>query len=400
MIDEFLTFLVLTPGWITGLLLLAIGSRTRGLARPLWNAERAAGVVVAHERWLLGDDGERTGIVVDFVDRSGRAGRLVEPPVRWERRPAVGDSVKISYRGHDLEFAKRFSRRRQALAWMVTLVSLPIVVLFLLTHPLLMGVVITPQIAWLAARRWRPPEAPVRVPTDLSAAGVGGFDPSAMVVPTSPPPLDPPVPVVRASSREHRSDVDRAAVLELIHRHLYTVVSGMVVLTVALIGATRSSHALALGWHVGLATMLGLGIVLFETSLAYRGGSVVAGHVVDHHHRRESEGDVYWLEVVEFRSDQGVVTFVDTAGPRRQRPTGSPVTVSHRPGEPERARSLHRSQSLLGTLLIAGAVGVGLFISAPTWVPVMIQATVCYLGYLVLDVVRGLATGTPALEAN
>jgi hypothetical protein len=139
---------------------------------------------------------------------------------------------------------------------------------------------------------------------------------------------------------------------------------------------------------------------LFETSLALRGGSVVVGRVVDHLHRRDTEGDVYWLEVVEFRSDRGMITFVDVAGQRRQRPIGSPVTVSYRSSEPHRARSLHRSQSLLGTALIAGSVGLGLFVSAPTWMPVLIQTAVCYLGYVALDLVRGVTTRAAVLEPN
>jgi len=158
------------------------------------------------------------------------------------------------------------------------------------------------------------------------------------------------------------------------------------------VSATRSSHERATVWHLTLALVLMVGVLLFETSLAYRGGSVAAGSVIDHVHRRDSEGDVYWVEVVEFPSDRGLVTFVDNSGHRRQRPLGSAVSVSYRSAEPERARGLHRSQSLMGTVMVASAVGVGLFVSAPTWIPVLAQTAVCYVGFIVLDIVRGSAT--------
>lgn len=405
MIDDLLTFLLLAPGWVTGLVLLAGGSRARGLSRPLRNGARVDGMVVAHERWLLANGRERTGIVVDFCDDAGHPGRLIEPPVRWERPPAVGSRVRVSHRPDDLGFAKRYSRRQQVFAWIATVVSMPIVILFLLTHPLFMSIVVVPQVAWLTYRRLRPPASPIRQPADLSLVGPRGFDPKAMIVPTSPPSMGDPIDRPGPIRGTDEWGVPRASVLELLHRSFYPVVSAAVVGVVALIGASRSSQEFAFGWHVGLASVLGLGIVLFETSLASRGGSVVDGRVVDHHLRRDTEGDVYWLEVVEFRSDRGLLTFVDTAGHRRQRPVGSSVTVSYRSGssgsgERQQIRSLHRSQSLLGTVMIAGTVGVGLFVSAPTWLPVIVQTAVCYVGYVVLDVVRGFASTAAVPQAR
>lgn len=398
--DDLLTFLVLAPGWLTGLALLLAGSRTRGLSRPLWNGERTVGTVVAHEVWRAAGGRERVGIVVDFLDRAGNRGRLVEPPVRWERPPAVGTRVSISYRPDDLGFAKRYSRRHQAAGWLATLVSMPLVVLFLVSFPLWMGVVIVPQVAWLALRRWWPAAGPIRQPTDLCAVGDAGFDPTAMVVPTSPPSLEATVDGADPVIEGPRTTIDPALVLRSVRRLFYPLASGAVILVVALIGASRSSDQHAVGWHLGLATVLGIGLVLFESSLAHRGGTVMTGTVVDHVHRRDAEGDVYWWEVVEISTGDSVVSFVDTMAPRRQRPIGSPVAVSFRRGEPDRLRSLHRSQSMLGTVMIAGAVGIGLYLFAPTWMPVLIQTAVCYLGYVVLDVVRGLSTVTPALEPS